>query len=179
MRRRLYVWTLAGWVLTFGLVMASVWGMPGKQTGRRPVGKAAPAALLSPQESKLLGERFAKEVWPLLSRKESDCLTCHGTNSMTPLKLFPDAESTFKTLLGDGHLDAENPGSILARVSAPDKARHMPPAPNKPWTDDEIQTLRAFTNDLYESLHKSGVKPDEMFPQALLAQYSGKRPGAA
>src|SRR5205807_4246704 len=94
----------------------------------------------------------------------------------TPLHLLADPDGTFKTLLVDGHLESENPGSILARVSAPDKMRKMPRPPYKAWTDTDIQTVRAFGNDLYEALHKSGMKMDEMFPPALLRPFRGATP---
>jgi hypothetical protein len=181
MRRRLLACAAGAWLMTFGLLVASVWGSP-YRLSPSPVfgrgGRGVRASLLSPQDNRAFAARFAKEIWPLITRKESNCLACHSTGSMTPLKLFPDAESSFKTLLTDGHLDAENPGSLLARLSAPDRARRMPPAPNKPWSDAEIQTLRAFSTDLYESLHRSAVKPDEIFPPALLAPYTGPRSAA-
>src|SRR5205085_734419 len=150
--------------------MAAVWGAP---EGKQSVPGAKQPVLLSPEDSRALSERFAKDIWPLLSRKESGCLVCHESKSATPLHLLADPDGTFKTLLVDGHLDSENPGSILARVSAPDKARKMPRPPYKPWTDSEIQTLRGFGNDLYEALHKSGMRMDEMFPPALLRPYNG------
>lgn len=181
MRRVLYSWIIAGWALTFVLLLAAGAGLPGAQKPKPTPKKSAALqpVLLSPTDQQAFAERFAKEIWPLLSRSESACLTCHDGKTPNPLRLYTDAGSTFKALLTDGHFDAENPGSILARVSAPDKARKMPPEPHKPWADAEIQTLRTFTDDLYEKLHAGKVKTDEIFPPALLARYTGKTPYAA
>jgi len=175
MRIRLYTTAIGAGVLTFGLLMASVSGLPGQQKSKRPITQSPnhPIPLLSADDTRAFTRRFEKEVWPLLSRAESGCLTCHDAKATNPLRLFKDAPGAFKTLLTDGHLEAENPGSILARVTAPDKARKMPPAPFTPWTDEEVQTLRAFSNDLYDKIYAGKVRPDEIFPPALLMPYRG------
>jgi hypothetical protein len=186
MRTRLHLGAIAAFALTFALLMASVYGLPGERKQRQAPPKSAPpaqagktdsakalATLLSPEDTRRFLERFQREIWPLLTREGANCLTCHDTKSATPLKMLASASESFKSLLTSGHFEAENPSSLLARVSTPDRSRLMPPPPAKAWTDAEVQTLRRFTNDLYDRLH-AGAKPDEIFPPALLAPYGGK-----
>src|SRR5438105_2462877 len=101
MRKGIRGWIVGAFGVTLALWMAAVSGLPGQQ--KTDASKLRPAktlphpasALLSTEDSRRFAERFAKEVWPLLTRKEADCLACHGTNSATPLKMFADPAATF------------------------------------------------------------------------------------
>jgi hypothetical protein len=179
MRGRAIAMAAAGWVaLSAGVGLAH-----GQAPSRRvlpPVLPAVPnphgAAQLSPEDTDRFTERFSREVWPLMERAEGGCVGCHGAQNPSQLHFAADgATANFKTLLSHGFFEPETAGSILARVASPLKEQRMPPPPAKPWTDEEIATLRAFVTDLYDRVHASGVKVDELFPVELLDPYTGKR----
>lgn len=142
-----------------------------KQTVKQ--GKSQPA-VETPEETAALARRFQADVWPLLAR---NCTGCHGAANPSQLHIPGDADAAFKQMMTDGHLDPTSPTSLLARVTTPDAATHMPPKPMPAWTEDEIARLRKFCIDAYAHRLDSRQALDEQFPQALLAPYRGKVPG--
>jgi hypothetical protein len=164
--------------LTIALIVACAFG-PGQAALRRTKGSATSAASralpYSPEDIVAFSKRFQTDIWSLLTRKESNCTGCHNATNPSQLHFGKDPDQVFQTLLTDGHLDAENPASLLARLTSPIQATRMPPAPFKPWTDAEIGVLRTFVNDLYARRHKGVDHSDELFPAALLLPYNGKR----
>lgn len=167
--------------LTLGVLGACLLGsdsradLKTKETPKKAdSGISVSASGLTTGDETLFATRFSKEIWPLLSRKESGCTACHTGKNASQLSLDPAAEVNFKAMLGDGHFDAENVGGLLARVSAPPSPAKMPPAPFKAWTEGEIGVLRSFVNDLYAKRQKNTKPTDEMFPLTLATAYKGK-----
>jgi hypothetical protein len=156
---------------TFGLVIG--WSI---LTAGRGLAAASRGAL-SPEDGATLSRRFAAEIWPLLTRAGTggaSCVGCHDARNPSQLHFFPDAESSFQHLLADGFFEPESASSLLARVSAPNRARRMPPPPAAGWSEQEVATLRAFVNELFQRQGRSGSRADEVFPAALLTPYRGK-----
>jgi hypothetical protein len=137
---------------------------------------AAQAAGYAPEDLAAFSQRFRAAIWPLLTRAESNCTACHTANNPSQLRFGGDPDHDFRALLADGHFDSESPTSLLGRVTALEGPTRMPPAPMKRWSDADVATLRAFVNDLYAKKHKGGLATEELFPSALLAPYSGKKP---
>ena len=127
-----------------------------------------------------LSGRFARDLWPLLTRPGANCVACHGKGSPSQMHLPGDAAGSFRQLLADGRLDAHNPSSLLARVSATDPARRMPPPGMPGWTPAEQARLREFMAALAASSasRPAGPPADEQFPAALRLPYTGRRPAA-
>ncbi|MCS6858878.1 MAG: hypothetical protein NZT92_01000 [Abditibacteriales bacterium] len=136
-------------------------------------GAQAPATKLSAGDMKALSQRFQKELWPLLTRPESNCVTCHTDRNPSQLHLPKDADAAFKYLLGNNFFDPDSPTGLLARINAP-KERRMPPAPFAAWTEREIATLHTFVTDLARRMNKDAPHADEQFPLELLSPFTGK-----
>ncbi|MBM3734317.1 MAG: DUF1553 domain-containing protein [Acidobacteria bacterium] len=93
---------------------------------------------------------FNRDVRPILADK---CLTCHGTdavNKRIPLRL--DSEAAAKADLGSGrraivpHQPAQS--ELIRRVTAPDRARRMPPAATgHTLSEAEVETLRTWIEE--------------------------------
>jgi hypothetical protein len=141
---------------------------PGKA---KAPGPTAPDAGVSPQEMAGLSKRFHDEIWPLLAR---NCTGCHTASNPSQLHFASSADDSFKALIADGHLDPASATSLLARVTTPDPATHMPPKPAASWSEAEIDTLRRFCNDVTRNRTQGADHLDESFPPALLAPYRGK-----
>ena len=103
---------------------------------------------LSEADRKAFGERFQKEIWPLLERGGKDgCVGCHLTKKGS-LKMAGEPAKDFALLLGEGYLLRKDPGSMLERILDKDKKRRMPPDDKPGWSEGEIQVLRQFVDDL-------------------------------
>lgn len=140
-----------------------------------PGNATAPSLPLKGEDAAALQERFTREVWPLLERANGGCISCHNAKNPSQLHFSADGPAAnFKKLLAGGFFDPENPSGIIARVVTADSSIRMPPPPFKAWTDDEISSLRSFVTDLYDRVHRSGIKADELFPAELLDPYTGK-----
>jgi hypothetical protein len=153
----------------------SPWVRPALATGRDGDGGGTPVRALS--------GRFEREIWPLLRRNGAGCLGCHGEAtgkevSPSQLHLSPDSDASFHRLLAEGYFDRENPGSLLARLTAAASARRMPPPPAPAWSATEVARLRAFVVavDAYLSAEGASAHADERFPAPLLHAYSGPPP---
>ncbi len=168
-----------GAALTIGLIVACGFGA-GKEAQKRAGGKASgettQALPYAPEDLATFSKRFQTDIWPLLTRKESNCVGCHNATNPSQLHFGKSPDQVFTALITDGHLDAENPASLLARVTSPIATTRMPPAPFKPWSDADIAVLRSFVNDLYAKRHQGPDRSDELFPVALRMPYRGKLP---
>jgi hypothetical protein len=103
---------------------------------------------LSEADRKAFGERFQKEIWPLLERGGKDgCAGCHSTKKGS-LRLSGDPSKDFVMLVGDGYLLPKDPGSVLERIVDKDKKRRMPPDGKQGWSESEVKILRQFVDDL-------------------------------
>jgi hypothetical protein len=106
---------------------------------------------LSPEDRKAFGERFQKEIWPLLTRNGKEgCVGCHSGGKVTALRFSGDPAKDFVMLVGDGYMLKGDAGSLLERITDKDPKRRMPPEPDKRtgWTKEEILVLRRFVDDL-------------------------------
>ena len=104
---------------------------------------------LSEADRKALGERFVKEIWPLLEAGGKDgCVGCHNGKKVTSLRFSGDAAKDFRMLVADGFMLKGDPGSVLERILDKDRRRIMPPDGRPPWSEADVQVLRQFVNDL-------------------------------
>lgn len=175
--RKSAVFLLATASLGLPACVGLAFGQPPANIPTSTAGKTAAGSLpLAAEDATILQDRFTREIWPLLERANGGCVSCH--NAKNPSQLHFAAEGpapNFKKLLAGGFFDPENPSGIMARVTTADSAVRMPPPPFKAWAEDEISLLRSFVTELYDRVHKSGVKTDELFPPELLDPYTGKR----
>jgi len=103
---------------------------------------------LSPADRKAFGQRFAKEIYPLMQRNGKDgCVGCHSGKLVTALKLSGKAEADFAMLVKEGFFLPDDAGSILGRITDKSKDRRMP-LDRPPWTDKDVELLRRFVDDL-------------------------------
>jgi hypothetical protein len=103
---------------------------------------------LSDADRQAFGERFKKEIWPLLERGKKDgCVGCHSTKKGS-LRFSADPAKDWVMLIGEGYLLPKDPGSLLERLIDKDPKRRMPEPPRPGWTAEEIQILRQFVDDL-------------------------------
>jgi hypothetical protein len=128
------------------LLAAAAWGWGNSDAGQ----SAGKFDKLSDADRKAFGERFQKEIWPLLARNGKDgCVGCHTTNQGgAALRLKGDPAKDFPSLVGQGFFLKDDPGSVLERIRDKDPKRHMPPGKRPDWSEAEVRVLEAFVNDL-------------------------------
>jgi hypothetical protein len=108
---------------------------------------------LTEEDRKALGERFKRDVWPLLERGgPNGCVGCHRDGKIvSALRMSGDADRDFRMLLREGFLLKDDAGSLLARVIDPDRRRRMPPPSKGPaWGEGEVRTLREFVEAVHQ-----------------------------
>jgi hypothetical protein len=102
-------------------------------------------------DRKVMQERFAKELWPLLERGDRNgCVGCHALpKTGGHMKMTGKLDKDFPMLVKEGFFIPGDSGSMLAHITSKDRKKRMPP-PGKgdPWTKDEVEVLRKFVNDL-------------------------------
>ncbi len=182
MRKGISVRTLAGWGLTtvfFAVLGFASYANPvaKKAAAKQGAPKAAPAeatAGFSPADAQALAARFEKEIWPLMSRADGGCLSCHVTQNASQFLLLGDSKAAFQKMLAEGHFDPDNHSSIIGRITTTDKTLKMPPAGMTQWTAAEVALLTAFAEDVQEKRQVGAAKPDEVFPIHLLSRYTGE-----
>src|SRR5262249_39282848 len=127
-------------LLATSLLIAGDWRLSGAEQGKFDK--------LSEADRKAFGERFQKEIWPLLERGGKDgCIGCHIARQ-TALRFSGDPAKDFRALVADGFMLKGDPGSLLERIIDPSPKRKMPPDDRPGWTEAEVQVLRQFVNDL-------------------------------
>jgi hypothetical protein len=119
---------------------------------RLPAGQAPSFDRLADADRKELGERFRREVWPLLERNGKDgCVGCHKTGKIvSALRMSGDPDRDFRMLLREGFLLKGDAGSLLERITDPDPKRRMPPRKFRPWSAAETQVLRDFVEEVHK-----------------------------
>lgn len=173
---------LAGWGLTAAFLSTLGFAAYAKPTAKaaRPKTTTAPSASgiagLSRADTAALETRFAKEIWPLMSRADAGCTSCHAVKNASQFLMLTDARGAFQKMLVEGHFDPANRASVVERITTTDKNIKMPPVGMKQWTPQEAALLTAFAEDVQKKRTASVGKPDEMFPFHLLNRYTGKRP---
>jgi hypothetical protein len=108
---------------------------------------------LSAPDRKALGERFRRDIWPLLERGgKNGCVGCHRDGKIvSALRMSGDPDRDFPLLLREGFLLKDDNGSLLARVIDPDRRRRMPPPSKGPaWTESEVRSLRDFVEAVHQ-----------------------------
>jgi hypothetical protein len=115
-------------------------------------GQAPSFDRLSDADRKALGERFRREVWPLLQRGgEAGCVGCHKTGKIvSALRMTGEADRDYRMLLRDGFLLKGDAGSLLERITDPDPKRRMPPRKYPRWSDAETRVLRDFVEEVHK-----------------------------
>src|SRR5262245_59119482 len=83
---------------------------------------------LSDADRNAFGERFRRDIWPLLERGgKNGCVGCHDGKIVSALKMSGNPDKDFRAMLRDGFFLKGDAGSLLARVLDKDKKRVMPP----------------------------------------------------
>jgi hypothetical protein len=109
---------------------------------------------LSAADRQAFQKRFEKEVWPLMTRNgKQGCVGCHSGKQVTALRLTGKLNKDFPMLIKEGFFLPDDAGSLLGRVTDPDKERRMP-QDQAPWTKQEVEVLRAFVVDLDKKQQK-------------------------
>ena len=109
---------------------------------------------LSDADRQSFQKRFEKEVWPLMTRGgKQGCVGCHSGKQVTALRLTGKLETDFPMLVKEGFFLPDDAGSLLGRITDPDKERRMP-KDRAPWTEQDVQVLRAFVADLDKKQQK-------------------------
>ena len=121
--------------------------------GGLPSGVPTASGDLSDADRVAFAERFNRLIWPLMtepSEPEKGCIACHrdDESNASALVLSGDSATVFATLLFDGYFDRGNPSSILSRVAHKRPMYRMPPVPARPWSEEEIDTLRKFVEEM-------------------------------
>lgn len=112
---------------------------------------------------------FTNDVWPALSTGDGHCASCHATGSGRRFILSTSASDTFFQARAGGYFKDE-PGSLLARLSAADDRTRMPPASAKLSSS----VLTALANVACQVRAADTVSvADEQFPPELLTPYTG------
>ena len=156
----------------FTLLLGVAWMTPNPVQGQQADG-ANPSAT----KGDALSQRFAREVWPLLTRSQASCVACHTQRNPSQLHFPADAQSGYRQLLSEGRLDPHNPSSLLARISSADPGQRMPPTGMPAWSDADKARLRGFMDAVAQAAmpHTAGPQADEQFPSPLLLPYSGPK----
>lgn len=112
---------------------------------------------LKDDDRKVLQERFAKELWPLLMRGEKNgCIGCHAqAKTGGHMKTTGNLEKDFRMLIREGFFLPNDSGSMVAHILSKDRKKRMPP-PGKgdPWTEAEVKVLQDFVVDLDKKQQK-------------------------
>jgi hypothetical protein len=104
---------------------------------------------LNDADRQAFGERFQREIWPLLVKGGKDgCVGCHNGKKGPALRFRGDPMADFRMLLKDGFFLKDDPGSLLDRVVEKNRKRRMPPDKLPPWTAEPVRVLREFVHDL-------------------------------
>ena len=133
---------------------------------------------LAVEQQIALAKRFETEIWPLLTRDRGgkSCVGCHNDKNPSALKFLPDTASNFTMLLDNGFFDPDKPGSLIARVTAPDVEVRMPPKEGLPFDGQETSLLRTFTGHVFQTTGGNQARAEllEHFPRELLAPWEGE-----
>ena len=122
-----------------------------------------------------LATRFARDVYPLLSRQANGCAVCHNAQSPQLFQVLDSAGATFSLILEHDLLAPEDPMAIPGRLSSADPELRMPKAGD--LSKEERDLIQQFALDSKETLRELDAiiesAPDERFPDALLLSYDG------
>ena len=122
-----------------------------------------------------LATRFARDVYPLLSRQANGCAVCHNAQSPQLFQVLDSAGATFSLILEHDLLAPEDPMAIPGRLSSADPELRMPKAGD--LSKEERDLIQQFALDSKETLRELDSimesAPDERFPDALLLSYDG------
>lgn len=117
-----------------------------------------------------MAERFAEDIYPLMTRAEGGCNGCHGPDSGRMLSMGPTGTDTFYRLRSGGFLELGRTNSMLDRVSRTDETAMPQGGPY--WSQAELNHLSCFVEQLAQ-FESAGSPPDESFPVELLEPYAG------
>ena len=121
------------------------------------------------------GERFASEIYPLMSRQVNGCKSCHSGSTKRMFQVLDSPKATFSLILERELLDQQDPMFIIRRLLSKDPELHMPKVGK--WSEEEIERVRSFATSMQNALNHlpdAGERADERFPDSLLLPYDGK-----
>jgi|GEM_PF-399190 len=115
----------------------------------------------------VLADAFAADIYPLMTREQGGCLSCHASDSGRLLVMGTSGVDSFHRIRTGGFFTLD-PGSFFDRVD-----RDTMPIGGPYWTEAEKAALQNFTCQVlaYDAEHP--VSLDEVFPPALEAPYDG------
>ncbi|MFO0596996.1 MAG: hypothetical protein U0228_16895 [Myxococcaceae bacterium] len=115
---------------------------------------------------------FGTDVYPALTTGASGCTSCHADGSGRRFIVSADATTTFYQARSGGFF-LDQPGNLLARVSAVDSFVRMPQA--APALPDSVVKAIAQVGCMVRTYEANGGPPaDEQFPPELLMPYGGQ-----
>jgi hypothetical protein len=114
---------------------------------------------------------FETDVFPALVSGSNTCVSCHDVNSNRQFIVNSNASQTFYRARS-GHFFADEPGSLLSRVTNPDDSVRMPSG--GPALDDAtVQAIARVACTVRATEVDGGTLADEEFPRELLDGYDG------
>lgn len=116
-------------------------------------------------------ELFASDVYPAMASGEGNCTSCHSPAANRRFTVTSDATETFYQVRGAGFF-ADDPGSLLARLTNPDPRVRMPQMAAA-WPDATIQAVARVGCMIKAVEAAGGPAADEQFPPELLLPYGG------
>src|SRR5262249_12704896 len=132
-----------------------------------PLPPAAAPGSLSDFDRQQFEQRFATEIWPLLSRSEGGCAACHDAKNPSQLHSPPAPASGFARRPAARRFAAGSPTPLIAPITPPAPATRMPPRPAPQWSEHDVAILRSFCADLYRREGAALAHADEQFPAEL------------
>ena len=97
--------------------------------------------------------RFDRDIWPLMADNgKSSCVRCHQEQHRSSLRLTGESRPDFEILLKQRFLDPADPSGLLHPIQSDDPGVKMPPGKLTHWTDEQVDVLRQFTQDLQDAI---------------------------
>ncbi len=114
---------------------------------------------------------FTTDVYPALVGGSNSCVSCHDVSSNRQFIVNDDSSQTFYRARSGGFF-ADEPGSLLSRVTNPDDSVRMPSG-GPPLDDETVKAIARVGCMVRATEADGGTLADEEFPQELLSAYDG------
>ena len=112
----------------------------------------APLFELSEENQVQFLDRFKQEIWPLVSDNgKSSCIQCHDGKHRSSFRLTGEAETDFSKMLREGLFHPDDPSGVLYPIRSDDDSLMMPPPKLPRWNEEQMETLKRFSEDLYQA----------------------------
>ena len=126
-----------------------------------------------------LAREFSREIWPMLTRGKTSCVSCHDGSNGADLEFLRRPDENFTMLLREDAFSLSDPSALIAKLTAPNDKTRMPPPPAPRWSQTDLDRLQKFcaaVARLTSDASPDGAPADERFPTELLAPYTGPAP---